>query len=314
MRVVLIAWQVVGIAGALALLYWMLVRPWRRERRFTFDGLLALSCLLVVWQDPLSSYFNHWYTYNSYLVNMGSWVKGVPGWMSNGEPGKMELEPILWTPFLYVYMFVGAALIGCWVMRKVAARRPQTSNLGLIAAAFVAGMLMDVVFEGLLIMPAGVYTYAGGHWAIFPEAYHKFPLTETFTVGSIFAGLAALRFFKDDQGRSVVERGVDRLAVGARRKDLARLLAITGIVNVLILLCYNVPNGIIGAHSTAWPRDIQSRSYLTDYLCGQGTDRACPGPNVPLVRGDGSPYVRLDRSTFVPFRKHGGGPFSGPVF
>jgi hypothetical protein len=323
MRSILIAWQVVGITVALGVLYWALVRPWRRERRVTFDGLLALSCGLVVWQDPLSSYFAHWYTYNSYLVNMGSWVKGIPGWMSNGQPGKMELEPILWTPCLYVYMFFGAALIGCWVMRTVAARRPQTSTMGLMAWAFTAGMVMDVVFEGMLIMPAGAYTYAGGHWAIFPHAYHKFPLTETFTVGAIFAGLAALRYFKDDQGHTVVERGVDRLRVSSGRQNLLRLMAVTGMCNVLVLLCYNVPNSIIGAHSTAWPKDIQSRSYLTDYICGQGTDRACPGPKVPLSRGDDSPYLSTDGMlvtptsgppAIVPFGKGDGGPFTGPIF
>src|SRR4051794_24534035 len=58
MRVILISWQAIGIPVGLGLIYWFLVRPWRRERRITFDGLLVLSCFLVVWQDPLSSYFN----------------------------------------------------------------------------------------------------------------------------------------------------------------------------------------------------------------------------------------------------------------
>lgn len=95
-------------------------------------------------------------------------------------------------------------------------------------------------------------------------------------------------------------------------------------VNVLVMCCYNIPNGIIGAHSTAWPRDIQDRSYFTAGMCGQGTGRACPGPAVPLARGNTSPYVTT-RGTLgippgvkipplVPFVKHGGGPFSGPVF
>src|SRR5262249_3791344 len=137
-------------------------------------------------------------------------------------------------------------------------------------------------------------------------------------------GLSALRFFKDDQGRSVVERGVDKLRGGPGRKDLARFLAIFGIVNVLVLLCYNVPNSIIGAHSSAWPKDLQQRSYLTDYLCGQGTNRACPGKNVPLSRGDDSAYMNLNGGlsfpsgstppTPVPFVKQGGGPFTGPLW
>ena len=324
MKAILIGWQAIGIPVGLAVLYWTLIRPWRREKRVTFDGLLVASCLLVVWQDPLSSYFNHWYSYNAYLVNMGSWVKGIPGWMSYAAPGHMDLEPILWTPFLYIYFFFGAAVFGCWVMRKASERRPQMGNMSLLLCAFAAGMVCDIVGEGLLIMPAGVYTYAGGHWAIFPHAYHKFPITEALTVGALFAGLSGLRYFKDDMGRTMVERGVDKIAASDRRRNWMRFLAITGMVNVLVLLCYNIPNGIIGAHSTAWPKDIQDRSYFTAGMCGQGTGRACPGPAVPLVRGNNSAYlgtngklvVPRDRPVppVVPFVKHGGGPFSGPVF
>jgi hypothetical protein len=324
MKAILISWQAIGIPVALGLIGWFLVRPWVRERRITFDGLLTISCFLVVWQDPLSSYFNHWYTYNSYLVNMGSWVKEVPGWMSYSEPGAMDLEPIIWTPFLYVYLFFGGAVFGCWVMRKAQERRPQISTLGLLGWAFLAGMLVDFVAEGLLIMPAGVYTYAGVHLAIFPEAYHKFPLTETVTVVAIIAGVAGLRFFKDDRGHSVVERGIEKMQVSQRRKDLLRFGAIFGLVNVLVMVCYNVPNSIIGAHSTEWPKDIQERSYLTDYLCGEGTDRACPGPSVPLSRSNDGAYMNREGELVypdgsaapepVPFVDEGGPPFSGPLF
>jgi hypothetical protein len=282
MKAILISWQVIGIAVALGLIGWFLVRPWRRDGRVSFDGLLCVAALLVVWQDPLSSYFSHWYTYNAYLVNDGSWVKGIPGWMSSGSPGKMELEPILWTPFLYVYLFFGGAAFACWVMRKASAWRPSLGNLGLIACAMVAGMIVDFVAEGLLILPAGVYTYAGGHLALFSQTYHKYPLTEAPTVGGIIAGLGALRFFKDDQGRTMVERGVDALKLGSGRANVLRFLAVFGMINVLVLCCYNVPNAIIGAHSTAWPADLQKRSYLTDHICGPGTKLPCPGPSVPL--------------------------------
>jgi hypothetical protein len=290
MKAVLIGWQAGGIVVALGMLYWFLVRPWQRDGRVSFDGLLCLAALFVAWQDPLSSYFAHWYTYNAYLVNMGSWVKGIPGWMSSGSPGKMELEPIIWTPFLYVYLFFGGAAFSCWVMSQASRRRPQTGNLGLILCACVAGIIVDFVAEGLLILPAGVYTYAGGHLAIFGHTYHKYPVTEAPTVGLILAGFGALRYFKDDQGRTMVERGIDGMRIGEGRKALLRFLAVFGMANVLVLCCYNIPNAIIGAHSTAWPADLQKRSYLTDHICGPGTNRPCPGPTVPLSQGDSSAY------------------------
>ena len=149
----------------------------------------------------------------------------------------------------------------------------------------VAGMIVDIVAEGMLILPAGVYTYAGGHLALFPHAYHKYPLTEAPTVGAIIAGLGALRYFKDDQGRTMVERGIDKVNASSGRKNLLRFAAITGMINVLVLCCYNIPNAILGAHSTAWPKDIQQRSYLTDHICGAGTDRAVPGVGGPALSG-----------------------------
>lgn len=324
MKAVLISWQAGGIAVALGLIYWFLVRPWRRDGRVTFDGLLCLSALLVAWQDPLSSYFAHWYTYNAYLVNMGSWVKEIPGWMSYGAPGKMELEPIIWTPFLYVYLFFGGAVFACWVMRSAARRAPRMGNLGLIGCAMAAGMIVDIVAEGMLILPAGVYTYAGGHLALFPHAYHKYPLTEAPTVGAIIAGLGALRYFKDDHGRTMVERGIDKVNASSGRKNLLRFAAITGMINVLVLCCYNIPNAILGAHSTTWPKDIQQRSYLTDHICGAGTDRACPGSAVPISQGSSSGYMNahgklvlppgVQPPPFVPFKRTSGGPFTGPLF
>ena len=53
---------------------------------------------------------------------------------------------------------------------------------------------------------------------------------------------------------------------------------------------YNIPNTVIGMNSTEWPEDLQERSYFTNYLCGDGTPRSCPGPGVSHQR-DGSEYI-----------------------
>lgn len=57
-----------------------------------------------------ASYFGHWFTYNSYLVNYGSWVKEIPGWQSYGEPGAMIPEPIVLIGPVYVYFIMAATL------------------------------------------------------------------------------------------------------------------------------------------------------------------------------------------------------------
>ena len=95
----------------------VLVQPWRRDGRPSTDGLMALACLCLVVQDPWSSYVQHWFTYNAYLPNMGSWVNEIPGWMAFGAPGEQVPEPILWSPFMYCYAFFAITVLGCWQMR-----------------------------------------------------------------------------------------------------------------------------------------------------------------------------------------------------
>ena len=76
-------------------------------------------------KTPVSSYFGHWFTYNSYLFNRGPWVYELPGWLSFGEPGAEVASPVLvWMP-LYIYVFLGLLMLGATVMRKAKARWPR---------------------------------------------------------------------------------------------------------------------------------------------------------------------------------------------
>ena len=91
-----------------------------------------------------------------------------------------------------------------------------------------------------------------------------------------------------------------------RTQMIVRALAVFAGVHVALFITYNVPNYWIGTHSKEWQRDLVDRPYLTDGLCGQGTDRACPGPGVPLSRNDnsdsgkGSAYITPDGKAVVP--------------
>jgi hypothetical protein len=292
MKVSLIAWQVVSIPAALGLVVWFVVRPWLRDRRIGADGLLVIAFCTMWFQDPISSYGGHWFTYNSWMVNFGSWVNDIPGWMSYGRPGAMLSEPILFTPAAYVYIFVIVMLFGSWVMRKTRARFPGLSNLGLVLVCYAVMIVFDVVLEGVVWMPMGIFGYHGGHWALFANSYHKYPILEGFTIGATFTVVACLRYFTNDKGQILPERGADRAGGGRGRKLLVRALATVAAVQIAFFVTYNAPNFWAGMHSTAWPKDVQDRSYFTNGLCGAGTDRACPGPAVPLSRNDNSDPVR----------------------
>jgi hypothetical protein len=276
MRIGEAAWQLAGVLATVAIVWWFIVRPWRRERRLTTDGLLVCAFATLWFEDPLSSYFGHWFTYNANLVNLGSWVKGVPGWMSYGSPGHMVLEPLLLIPFVYVYFIMIGVLVGCWAMRA-AERRWQLSPLPLLGVCFGTMALLDLIGEGLIFLPLGFWEYPGGYGLLWPSTYHKYPVNEMLTIAAIFTGICALRYFKDDRGRTLVERGIDRLGVGPRRRGALRFLAIAGAVHLILIAGYNLPNSLVGAHPARWPADLVKRSYLTDGVCGPGAPRVCPG-------------------------------------
>jgi len=300
MRIVSLIFQIAGPLAIVALFWFVLVRPWRRHGRVTFDGLLISALFFVSCQDPLSSYFENWYVYSSWMLNWGAWNKSFPGWMSFAQPGRMASEPILFTIPAYIYYLFGLSVIGCIVMRQVKTRRPKTGVLGQVLGCWLSLGCCAIVVEGLIWFPLGILTYPGGVGPkLFPSTYHTFPLHEGVFIGAIGTGLALLRFYVNDRGETVAERGVNLLRLSPRKETVLRFLAVAGIANVLFFGLYNVPTAIVVSHGAAWPADLQKRSYLTNYICGAGTDRLCPDPNMPLRRADGI-YINTAGKVVVP--------------
>ena len=164
--------------------------------------------------------------------------------------------------------------------------------------------LCALIVEGLIWFPLGILTYPGGVGPkLFPSTYHTFPLHESVFIGAIGTGLALLRFHVNDRGETFAERGIGRLGLSAGRETLVRLLAVAGAANVLFLGLYNVPVATIVAHGATWPRDEQHRSYLTNYICGAGTDRLCDTGSLPIRRANGI-YINATGHIVIPAGIH----------
>ena len=285
MKVALTFLQIVLPLAGIGALYWFVVRPWRRERRVGLDGLMVIAFLNLSFHDPLSAYIGHWYTYNAWQVNMGSWVQSLPGALSPGTPAHQVAYPLLIVPGAYVVIFLLVMMMGAAVMRHAKARWPGIPRLGLVAICFAVMVPFDVVFEGIIFMPLGSWEYPGGHVKIFADTFHAYPLNEALTTGAIFTMFACIKYFANDRGQSLAERGAEQLGGGPVRVTIVRMLAVTGLVTLAMTIGYTLPNTWFGAHSTEWNRDIQTRSYLT-YTCGEGPGLACPAPDIPLLRND----------------------------
>ena len=72
MRAALHTGQIAFPLLALVLGYFLVVRPWRRDRTVGIDGLLWIAAVLVSVWDPLSNMIQPWFLYNTNLANRGS--------------------------------------------------------------------------------------------------------------------------------------------------------------------------------------------------------------------------------------------------
>jgi Spirocyclase AveC-like len=300
MKAILVTWTTVIIIGLPIAIYYFLVRPWRRERRITLDGMLLVACGLLFFQDPLLNYFNTWSTYNTWMWNRGSWVQDVPGWVSFGKPGAMMAEPFLMNAPGYSFILL-CTMLGCWVMRKAKKRWPNISTIGLIGVVIVWTFFFDLVIEGLFLMPMGLFTYPGAIQALSINAgtYYQWPIYEGLMWGGVQAGLCCLRYFTDDRGRTFVERGLDNVRGGVVKQQIMRFLAIFAACSAFFFVMYNIPAQWFAMHQDPWPEDLLKRSYFLMGICGDGTDRPCPDPSLPMPLTN-SGYIDNDGRLVLP--------------
>jgi len=280
-----VAGQILSPIAAAVFVYFFLIRQWRRAGHITLDGLCCGVFATLIWQDSIQNYTQVIATYNTHLVNFGSWNRWIPGWIS--PHGNLMAEPVLFTFPVYLWGIWGWAILVNWFMRRCKARYPLIGTYGLVAATFSFACFTDVVAEPLF-MRLGFWSYPGSiSWlTLFPGHYYQLPLHEIVLWSATLTAYACLRYYKNDHGETWAERGLGELRGSPRQKTGMRFLALTGLCNVILIVCFDIPVQVFGAHQSAWPRDVVNRSYLTDGFCGPGTTYQCFGPGVPMPRRD----------------------------
>lgn len=287
-----------------------LVAPWRREGHITLDGMFAICFVLIYWMDPYGNAIVPQFTYNSWLTNRGSWLNDTPGViMANGH---MIPEPFLLTGPLYLWCIFGVVVVANKLMKRAENRFPQMGTFGLIGLTIGCFILWDLFWE-LTFIRIGYWTYpTTPHFGtIFADSWYRIHLSEPVCWGTAWALFSCLRYFKNDKGQTLAERGIDKVAAGDKKKQALRFFALYGVVNVIFVLAYVIPTNFIAMNGDTWPQDTLKRSYFTNGICGDGTDYACPGQGVPIPRPKSSHVDNqgklvpgeVGQKEFVPFGK-----------
>ncbi len=259
------------------------VRTCQREGRVTIALLFVLAWITALWVDPLANYFRLVYTYNSHMINFGSWANFIPGWvMPNGN---LIAEPLIFNAGAYMSIIPLQCWFMAWTMRKAKAHWPGISTLGLVGVCFLGGFTTDLIIEGAWVR-MGLYVFSGTvhSWSLFGGEWYQFPLYNSIFWGGVLTMATCLWYFRNDKGQSFVEVGNENISSPIRRNFL-RFAAIAAVFNVSYVL-YAICMGIVSFQMDTTP---ELPSYLTNGICGEETAYPCPGPDVHVPLPESGP-------------------------
>ena len=253
-----------------------------KERQLTTDGMLVITWLFLWFQDPMGNLITTQLLYSSYWFNMGSWTLGsMPGWISPN--GNNLPEPVLVMGFGYLWLGFAGSVIACAGMRWVKNRYPRVSNLELALVALVICIFLNDTGEVLLMM-AGTYAWSAviEEITLFYGTSYQLPLTEGILFPAVLAASALLRYYKDDKGMTIVERGLHRLQIPSQARLMVKFLAIFGFMHLTMAVVYSIPmawTSMYAAPSRTYP------SHLVNNMCVSGIhNNQCPGPGIAMPR------------------------------
>jgi hypothetical protein len=198
-------------------------------------------------------------------------------------------EPLLLAGGAFVWFLYGASAGGCIVLRFLRRQFPSWGIVSRFIALFITFAVLDATVQFFFIVPQ-LWAYPGapqGWFTLFSGTRFQFPLWEPIVTGVWACGMTAIRYFRDDRGRSFAERGIDDLRISTRRKKVVSTLALTGIMHTWIWVGFMFPYAwLIGLKADTMP---EVPSYYRSGICGAGTQYACPSEFVPIPGRDSIP-------------------------
>jgi hypothetical protein len=275
MKIGIRTFEIGGIVGSPLVIWFGLIRPWRRAGEITATGLAVIAYASLYWQDPLENFYNTAFVLNSHTINLNSWGPYIPGWRPpNGE--HLVEAPVF--NLLYIWAVFLAAILGIRAMAWAQRRWPDWTKLRLFAWTCFAYIVFDTVVE-IAWLRIGINSYPGG-WSwftLFHGHYYQVPIMEVILAGIFCWGSwTSILYFRDDRGRLFPEKGIDQLRVGRRTRTSLRILSVIGAAQLAFFL-YGVTFAMTqGLYADPWPKDVVNRPYFVNGLCGPGTKYPCP--------------------------------------
>jgi hypothetical protein len=272
------------------------VRQCLRQRRLVFDAIFIIAGFFMLFWDPMVNWMQPNFMYSSQWFNLNTWVAQAPG-VVNPTAGLMP-QPVF-IMFIYPFGLLGFSIILNHGMRVVQRRVPQISVVALLAFGYAYGLFLGFCLEapiflsnlwGLPGAPASFSLFANGQ---------RYAWAEYLTTGIVFTTLAAVRYFRNDKGQTIAERGLESLAPPARTATSVFATIAMFAMAMWALLLVQIPAGL---HASPYPTDYPA--HLINGLCNIPGN---PHSTAPTAYGPcpGSPGFRMPVSdTFIPNTAH----------
>ena len=270
--------EVLAVSVAFIMIWKFMIQPWRREGHITWDGRFMIASFIMWVTDPIDNYFNFSFMYNAGFFNMASWTMFIPGWEA---PNQQNFpEPLFFVGGLYIWWFIGPVVLGCWGLRRLHEKYSNSSMMTRLLVIFAAGIIFDFVIENIFqVLQVFKYVSVWGAGSVWAGTEHQYPLYNSFMMSAFFLGMICLRFFRDDQGNSWAERGIDQIQLPNPAKGALKQFAIIGALFLNISVMYYAPFLFFSMKNDTTPH---YPSYLIAEICGERTAYACPDEKVPV--------------------------------
>jgi hypothetical protein len=269
-----------------------IVRECRRERRVVFDAVMVVAGFFTLFWDPMVNWMQPNFMYSSQWLNLNTWVANAPGVVN--PTANLMPQPVF-IMLIYPFGLLAFAMILNHGMRFVRRRFPRVSNFELLAFTYVYGWVLGFCLEApVFVFHLWGLPGAPARFSLFGND-HRFAWAEYLTTAIVFSTIAAVRFFRNDKGQTIGERGLDNYSPAARTAVSVFATIAVFAMSMWVLLLVQIPAGL---HSSPYPHGYPA--HLINGLCN------IPGnPNSarPTAYGPcpGSPGFRMPvNNTFTP--------------
>jgi hypothetical protein len=281
-------WALRGTEGIslgvfLGLGYWGLVRPLRQGRGLILDGKIFIAAFLVSSLDILYASLNPTWAMNAHAVSLGVWSDHMPAFANPGQSG--NAWGLLWCLPAYIWLGLGASLVGTAILGRLRVRFPQVSTVALYLVTLAVFYVVFALIENLWLRTQ-VYTYVSA-WSdltLWAGKTYQWPLYSPLFIGAYCLGYTWLRDSRDANGRCAVDRELDTIRAGRRTRNVVSVLAITGFAAATTVFGYQIPWALMSMKGDSTPA---LPSYLQPGLnCGQPGQHLCASQYLYRLRAD----------------------------